>query len=188
MIKVVIVTGSPGVGKSVLAQRLARDCHLPLLEKDIIKEPLFDVLAARASRVAAGAPPLASRELSDLAFAALFALARRQLAVGCSVLLEGNFRAGEHEPDLRALAGAALLVQVYCHCAEALRLERLAVRVSDPHRHRAHRERQGVTVDGRAAAARLAVPGVLLDYDTGGADGNGYAALRHAIETAAVSA
>ena len=40
----VIVTGLPCTGKTVLAHRLAHDIHIPIIAKDDLKESLFDSL------------------------------------------------------------------------------------------------------------------------------------------------
>jgi predicted kinase len=144
---VFLVTGLPATGKTTLARALARALAVPLLAKDDIKEPLLQILGA--------ADPAASRQLSDASFAALFALARAQLAAVGAVVLEGNFRPGEHEPALRALltGPAAACTQVLCRVPEPLRQARLAARAADATRHPGHRDgvwvsRAGTQGDG----------------------------------------
>lgn len=88
----ILITGLPGTGKSTLARSLARHLALPLICKDTIKEPLLDLLGA--------ADRSQSRRLSDASFAVMFALARDCLLAGTDVILEGNFRPGEHEAPL----------------------------------------------------------------------------------------
>jgi predicted kinase len=95
--KLLLVTGLPASGKSTVARLLARRYGAPLIAKDAIKEPLFDVLGADSAAH--------SRKLSDASFAVMFALTRDLLAAGVSVVLEGNFRAGEHEDALRTVIG-----------------------------------------------------------------------------------
>src|SRR5450755_1224972 len=67
-----LITGLPGTGKSTLGRRLALRYRVPLLSKDLIKEPLLNVLDAQSAAH--------SRLLSDASFAALFAVARELLA------------------------------------------------------------------------------------------------------------
>ena len=64
-----------------------------------------------------------------------------------AVVMEGNFRAGEHEPALRALLGrhAVTCTQVLCRVPEPLRQARLKARAADPTRHPGHRDGVWVT-------------------------------------------
>ncbi|MGH8284210.1 MAG: AAA family ATPase [Steroidobacteraceae bacterium] len=56
----IIVTGLPASGKTTLARGLAARHRVPLLAKDLVKEPLLDALGAEDA--------LASRRLSDASF------------------------------------------------------------------------------------------------------------------------
>lgn len=129
----IVITGLPGTGKTTLARLLARRYSIALIAKDTIKEPLMDVLGSDGAQ---------SRTLSDVSFAIMFAMARELLASRCDVILEGNFRVGEHEVPLRAaLAGErALVVQVLCRVAETRRRARMAGRADDSTRHPGHRD------------------------------------------------
>ena len=129
-----VITGLPATGKTTLARYLAQQLALPLIAKDTIKEPLLDVL---------GSDPARGRALSDLAFSVMFALAREQLRTVTGLILEGNFRAGEHEAALRTLLPTDLpITQVLCRADEALRRARQAGRSSDPTRHPGHMDAQ----------------------------------------------
>jgi predicted kinase len=169
-VAVVIVTGLPGTGKTVLAERLAARFGFLVLEKDLIKETAWDTFARSES----GGNMPASRVLSDLSFALLFALARRLAQPGRRLLLEGNFRPGEHEPALHALAAGAVAVrfaQILCQCDETLRRARLGARAGAADRHPAHEDAQGrVAADTRSGAGLLDLPGERLDYDSGAAE------------------
>ena len=165
-----LVGGAPASGKTQLARQLAARYGALLCSKDQLKEVLFDTLGTgQAVAAPAGTtlpPPGWSRRLSDASFALMFQLAPALLHAGRPVLLEGNFRPGEHEAPLAALLSAAhgKLIQILCFASIATRAARLAARVGDPTRHRAH---QDARIDvHRPAPSFLALPGVRLSYDS----------------------
>jgi len=151
---VFLVTGLPASGKTTLARALARALKVPLLSKDAIKEPLLDALGA--------GDRAASRALSDASFAVLFALADECLGVTRTVVLEGNFRPGEHEPLLQGLLarhGPATCTQVLCRVPEPLRQQRLRARAVDGARHPGHQDAGWVAQADLSGDAFLAIAG-----------------------------
>jgi predicted kinase len=160
--RLIIITGLPATGKTTLARELAQLLQVPLIGKDMVKEPLLDVLGAgnRAH----------SRRLSTASFAVLFALARELLMSCGSVILEGNFRNGEHErPILDALPGgsrpAAAIAQILCQVEESQRLERLRGRATDPARHAGHRDAQIALAAAHDGSEFLDLPGKRIAID-----------------------
>lgn len=163
---VILITGLPATGKTTLAVRYG----LPLVAKDLIKEPLLDVL---------GAPDAAqSRRLSDASFAILFAIARELHAAGVNMLLEGNFRPGEHEQVLRAAIPVwTQSAQILCRVDETERVTRLARRRADPERHAGHRDSDlALAAPAARGDAFLDLPGSQFVYDSAN-DGAVLAAL-----------
>ncbi len=156
--RLLLITGLPGSGKSVLARCLARRFGVLLLSKDLIKEPLLHVLGAGDAAH--------SKRLSDASFAALFAVARQASTAGLEIILEGNFRPGEHEEPLLAIRGARL-VQVLCRVDEASRLARLARRRQDPTRHAGHGDSDPAVAAQRSGDAFLELPGERLTFNGG---------------------
>jgi predicted kinase len=154
--RLIVVTGLPGTGKSTLAAQLAARFGVPLLAKDLIKEPLLDVLRAKDDRE--------SRTLSDASFAVLFALASDSLARGLDLVIEGNFRPGEHERALRL--SSAHVAQILCTIDEPTRLARLLARAKDPSRHPGHRDTALAARGAQPAADFLNLPGERWRYDS----------------------
>ncbi len=95
--KLTIILGSPASGKTTLARRLSRHLSVPLLCKDDVKEGLFDALGPGDRAW--------SRLLSEASFVTLARLARAQLSLGQSCIVEGNWRA-VNTPLLAEVLGA----------------------------------------------------------------------------------
>lgn len=127
----ILVTGIPAAGKSTLACRLADALRLPLLQKDAIKEILFDDLGfrSRAEKVKLG---IASMHI-------MYHMAERLMALRQPFILENNFE------DVSRLDLLALLER-YGYTALTVSLtgdyrqiyERFLQRNADPSRHRGH--------------------------------------------------
>ncbi len=157
----VIVTGLPATGKTRLAHKFALDHGWALLAKDTIKEWLFDRLGTGDATW--------SRLLSDASFTIMFSLARELLAQGSSVVLEGNFRPGQHAAIIKSLASpdglSIAIVQVLCRVDEVERRRRLDARAADPARHAGHLDAT-LRAGARTADAFLDLPGARLLHDS----------------------
>jgi predicted kinase len=144
--------------------------------KDEIKDTLFDVLGTGDAAW--------SRRLSDASFALLFQWGARLLSAQPLVLMDGNFRPGEHEPAVRTLlsaVAAARCAQVLCVAEPELRAARLAARAADPDRHPGHRDRQ-LPLGALQPTGFLDLPGPRLQLGTDRDDPDGFARLRDELE------
>jgi predicted kinase len=113
----------PASGKTTLARRVAAELRMPLLEKDVLKEELFDTLGTGDVEW--------SQRLGTATYELLVLGARALLAAGRPVILEANFFRGS-EPRFRDLP-VHRLVQVHCHAPLDVLLDRYRERVTTRH-------------------------------------------------------
>jgi predicted kinase len=160
--QLLVLTGGPATGKSRLAALLAQHYSACCCSKDEIKELLFGALGERDAQW--------SRRLSNASFALLFAYAPRLLSVQRLLLLEGNFRAGEHEAALKAVLSArdADMAQILCQADAGTCAARLAARAADPSRHPGHRDREFDAAASRASFLALPGPRWVFSSDAAG--------------------
>jgi AAA domain len=139
----VIISGLPGSGKTRLGQRLARELHLSLLDKDDFLERLFEVRGTGDR----GWRRTLSRE-SDLTL-------RAEAAASAGAVLVSFWRQSGMAPDSGTptdwLSGlSSLVVNVHCSCATELAAWRFL-----------HRTRHAGHLDANAT-----LPEVLADLQT----------------------
>lgn len=131
---VIIVTGPPGIGKTTIGRRLADTLRLPFINKDGIKELLFDTLGW--SDVAW------SKRLGIATYAILYHIMEAQLRAGASFVVESNFHPTydtERFAALRATYDFAPF-QVQCVADGDALWERFTARAESDTRHPGHRD------------------------------------------------
>ncbi|HET8911166.1 MAG TPA: AAA family ATPase, partial [Ktedonobacteraceae bacterium] len=130
----IIVSGLPGAGKSTLGQRLADQFLLPLVQKDMIKETLCDIL---------GCTTLSQSQLYGRAsMALLYQFAEVILKRGQTCVIESVFHPSVSMPDLLKLQQRCPFIplQIYCRAERAVLTERVKQRWESGQRHPGHME------------------------------------------------
>jgi predicted kinase len=154
----VVITGAPCTGKSSVARPLAGRLSLLLIEKDAIKEQLFDSLGAGDRDW--------SQRLSRASFDLMYRFAEMILRVGRGCIVEGNFKPAEETLHLNHLieSTGCEVAQIVCHSPAKVVWARHSMRAKQQYRHPGH-------VDQLYSAeemARKAVDGTYAPLDIGG--------------------
>jgi predicted kinase len=151
-----VVTGMPSSGKTTVAEGLARRLRLPLIAKDEIKESLYESLGVRDVD--------SSARLGGAAYALIFALARRSLDSGASVIVEANFF---RDQELKfARLPNHRLVQLHCEAPLVVLLERYANRSRHSGHHDGEKLNELPARFESGAHDALELPGELIALDT----------------------
>lgn len=178
----VIVTGPPASGKSSIARRIAGRFGLPNVNKDGIKETLFDSLGWRNRRQSARVNQ-ATRSL-------LFHFADVLLAAGRPFVLESNFRPRRDEPAFRRLAERYPFrpLQVHCDAPAEYLVRRFYGRWQAGRRHPGHADNltaSDIMQDIRSGQfGVLDIGGTVYRLDTGDFESIDFAPLYEAVRVA----
>lgn len=104
----ILVSGPPAAGKTTLARRLVGEFSLPLVNKDGIKELLFDTVGTRDYEW--------SQSLGRAGIALLYDFTERLLAAGISLIAESNFHTDADSARLAEMRGRLEFTPLQIHC------------------------------------------------------------------------
>jgi deoxyadenosine/deoxycytidine kinase len=129
---IIIVTGTSATGKTILSKKLANKFNLPLINKDEIKELLFDCLGTKDEEWAV--------RLGVTSFELSYLLVEKLCQTGKAFIVEGNFEdkfATKIFSDLKTKHNYKIL-QLYCHAPEEILYKRYIERDNSGKRHPGH--------------------------------------------------
>ena len=135
----VLISGAPGTGKTFLARRLAEALPIVVLEKDAIKETLFDTVGEGDREW--------SRKLGAATFALLRMLVQSHLKAGQSVVAEAAFWHEHEVPWLDRMKEKYDFdtLELHCHADPEIVIQRFTRRADSDDRHSGHQS--GMTRD-----------------------------------------
>ena len=137
----ILITGPPAAGKTVLARNLADRLQLPLIAKDTLKERLYDSLGFEN--------PDLNKKLGGATFDLLYDLVEEQLRAGRSLIVEAAFwRESASEMLLRIIDKTpARPIEIHFTARTEVLVSRFAQREITYDRHPGHKTGESVDRD-----------------------------------------
>jgi len=132
--KLIIINGLPGTGKTTIAKPLAEQLGFPLVSKDTIKEFLFDTIGVGDREW--------SKTLGKVSSEFLYSLADELLSKGHSVIIESAFEPIYAQPNIQKYIDLyhPEVFEIYCTTEKEVRRKRFEERNESGLRHAGHQD------------------------------------------------
>jgi predicted kinase len=160
----IIITGFSCTGKTTIGLKIAKEFSLPFINKDNIKERLFDSLGWKDREW--------SKKLSLASYEILYYFLDSSLEAGNSVIVESNFFPEDHDDNFHYLMKRYEFVpfQILCKTEGEILFERFKQRFEAGQRHPGHVDKESFDemklrlLKGRIEP--LKIEGKLIEIDT----------------------
>lgn len=130
--KLIVIAGLPGSGKTTVAKFISSKLSMPLIEKDTIKELLFNSLGWSDREW--------SKKLGATTYELMDYFIEQQLSSGYSLIIESNFK-----PEFDSLKFqqwkdiySCDIIQILCHVDNDILYDRFMARANSGERHLGH--------------------------------------------------
>ncbi|MBC8064952.1 MAG: ATP-binding protein [Chlorobia bacterium] len=154
--KLIVVAGRPGSGKSTLATALAKECQLPLVSRDEMKEAFMGTDEAGT---------MTHGEITQRVYERFFSRLEHMLREGASLMAEAAFQHKVWAPRLEPLREQADIRLVICEVPAELAFDRRVERESlDPRRLAYHPH---LPAGEEYIPPKLDVPTLIVDTSAG---------------------
>jgi predicted kinase len=151
----VVIQGAPGVGKTTLARRIAKDLSIRLIVKDDIKECLYERLGFPKNRTE-------SQLYGRIAIRTMYAGLEEFSTIGEQVIIEAPLIPNFACEELSAIISLDKLLQVHVSCDPEVNEVRFRSRIEKGDRHPGHAD---TAVDGVALQSKhKAIQGIDTIY------------------------
>jgi predicted kinase len=157
----IVVQGPPATGKSTLVKKLASDINAKLIEKDALKEFLFDYVDVE--------PDVEwSKALGRISVENLFTLTDKLLGLEYLTIIENAFWADIAKSEIAKIADNhdTDVLEIYCDLDESVRRERFFARIHNNTRHAVHAGETEETVGGDRIKYRPLGISKVIEVDT----------------------
>lgn len=129
----VLIYGLPGVGKSFVSEKLARQLNVFHLRTDILRKEIASVSPDEHRHPGFG-KGIYSKDMTDETYRKILEVARILLSHGKSCILDGSFSKREWRTRALELAEGLKIsfYSIYCKCPQEIVFERISTRTRDP--------------------------------------------------------
>lgn len=140
----IVIQGAPGVGKTTLARRLARDLGIKLIAKDDIKELLFETLGDPIDKTE-------SEAYGRAAIRAMYCVMDEFIKAGQQVIIEAPLLPAYAPKDITPIVPLDEVLQLHIYCDPEVHEQRFIDRIASGERHVGHGD---TTIDAVALQER----------------------------------